>query len=80
MVTFISLSKLWPGELLKCLYMGRLVFVLLAALWPAILLDSDLLVCPTYLFILTHLVHSRIYITFFVLQFVCFGVENDLWL
>ena len=58
--------------------MGRLTFILLAALCPAILLDSVLCVCPTYWLVLLHLVHSRIYITFLVLQLVCLGSVNVL--
>ena len=58
--------------------MGKLVFILLAALWPAILCDMFLCVCPTYWLRLGHFLHSSRYTTLLVLQLVCFGVANDL--
>ena len=78
MVSLVSLSKLWSGDFEKCLYSGKFVLILLAALCPASLWDSDLLVCPTYWFFVVHLEHSSRYITFLVLQFACLGVANDL--
>ncbi len=74
----ISLSKECSGELIKCLYSGRLCLTLLAALWPASLCESVLLVCPTYWFLVLHLLHSSRYITLLVLQLACLGVQNDL--
>ena len=44
------------------------------ALWPATLCAKGLFVCPTYWFLIVHFLHSSRYMTFLVLQFVCFGV------
>lgn len=78
MVILMSVSKQCSGELVKCLYKGRLCLILLAALWPAILCESVLLVCPTYWFLIWHFLHSSKYITLVVLQLVCLGVQKDL--
>lgn len=53
-VTWMSLVKLWSGFLLKCLYSGRLVRVVLADLCSAILFLSGLAVWPTYWFCFSH--------------------------
>ncbi len=39
MVSLISLLNMWSLELEKCLYIGRVVLILHAALCPAILCD-----------------------------------------
>ena len=76
-VSLMSLSKSCPGEVVKCLYRGKFVLILLAALCPANLCERDRRVCPMYWFLVVHLQHSSRYITFFVLQLACLGVAKD---
>ena len=58
MVIVVSLSKSW-SFCKKCLYSGKLVFTLLAALCSFNLILRGLDVWPMYWLVLVHLVHSN---------------------
>lgn len=72
MVTLLS-RKEW-SFFLKCLYTGMFLLLSSAALCPAIRDRRGLAVCPTYLFLVLHFVHSIRYTTPMELQSVPLGV------